>query len=113
MREERVVLVADGDVYNTQSEDDARQEYADELLRNKPKPKVSGPRRPRVSEDDFIRVYTASNSPQEAATKLGMSLASLTVRASNLRKKGKLGKEFKRGRKKKKGDTPLETPEKE
>lgn len=113
MSEERIVLVADGDNYNARSEDDARKEYADELLQNKSKPKNSGPRHNKVKEADFIKGYNEANSPQEAADKLGMSLASLTVRASQLRKKGKLDKIFTRGRKKKKkGDTPLRNPRK-
>lgn len=63
------------------------------------------PRRAKVPAATFIEVYNKANSPADAAKELGMDVATLNVRASILRKQGKLNKQFQRGRKKK-GETP-------
>lgn len=68
------------------------------------------PRRAKVPAATFIEVYNKADSPADAAKELGMDVATLNVRASILRKQGKLNKQFQRGRKKKKGATPFETP---
>lgn len=68
------------------------------------------PRRTKVPAATFVEVYNRAASPAEAAKELGMDVLTMNVRASVLRKQGKLNKQFQRGRKKKKGATPFETP---
>lgn len=70
-----------------------------EVVKKVPNP-TKTKRRPKVPSSRFLEVYNRASSPSEAAAELGMDVATMNVRASILRKQGKLNKQFQRGRKK-------------
>lgn len=64
-------------------------------------------RHPRVSHEEFVRVYTQSETSEEVAAKLGISRPSVHMKANYLRKLGVVLKQLSRTRKKREVDVAM------